>query len=284
VRPVLLPLADHVSRFALRRRGVESRWVRTPGASVHVYDASGSGRLPTTVLFHGIGSAATSFGALLVRLQPEVRRLLAPDYPGHGFSGEHPRLTPRALIETMTTTVDTLVDEPVVVLGHSLGGAIALHFALARPEKVRALILLSPAGARASDEEWAELRRTFDITKTAEARVFLDRLYHATPWFMPLFAFELPERMGRKAVRELLDGASNDDALGPEDLAKLTMPILLLWGQSERLLPATHYEYFASHLPSHAILERPAGFGHCPHFDAPGVLSRRILEFLRTAT
>jgi pimeloyl-ACP methyl ester carboxylesterase len=61
------------------------------------------------------------------------------------------------------------------------------------------------------------------------------------------------------------------------------MPILLLWGKSERLLPRAHLEWFAAHLPAHTIIEEPDGIGYCPHFDAPGVLARRIVRFVRSA-
>jgi pimeloyl-ACP methyl ester carboxylesterase len=97
-----------------------------------------------------------------------------------------------------------------------------------------------------------------------------------------LIAHEVPATVERRAVRELLQAASNDDAPTPEELAALKMPILLLWGKSERLFPNRHFEYFTENLPKHAILERPESFGHCPHLDAPKRLAERIVTFART--
>ena len=66
-------------------------------------------------------------------------------------------------------------------------------------------------------------------------------------------------------------------------LAALAMPILLLWGQSERLLPKSSLAYLRRHLPGHAIIEEPAGFGHCPHIDDPARLAARLVAFATAA-
>jgi pimeloyl-ACP methyl ester carboxylesterase len=61
------------------------------------------------------------------------------------------------------------------------------------------------------------------------------------------------------------------------------MPILLLWGQSERLLPRSSLAYFRHHLPRHAVIEEPVGFGHCPHLDDAARLAERLVEFAASA-
>jgi hypothetical protein len=78
----LLSAAERGARFFLNRRGFESRVVPTPTGRLHVYDARGSGALPTTVVLHGLGSTATSFGPLLNRIRPHARRVMAPELPG----------------------------------------------------------------------------------------------------------------------------------------------------------------------------------------------------------
>ena len=211
-----------------------------------------------------------------------AQRVVSLDYPGHGFSDEYEgTLTPETLFETVTTALDELAPEPAVVVGNSLGGAVALQYAIQRPERVRALVLLSPAGARASDEEWREIRDAFAISTRAQSKAFFERLYHRSPWFLSLVAHEFPHAVNRRAVRDLLSTATNDHAPTPEQLGALTMPILFVWGRSERLLPAGFFEYFSRHLPKHAVIERPDGMGHCPHFDAPRRVAARIAEFAR---
>jgi pimeloyl-ACP methyl ester carboxylesterase len=279
MRPVLIPLAERLGRYALRRRGVRTRWAPSPLGRVHFYDAAGRGSLPTTVLLHGIGSNATPFAPMLARLQRHVRRIVAPDYPGHGFSpAARGTVTPEALFESLSGVLDATLEEPAVVVGNSLGGALALRYAISRPDRVRALVLVSPAGARSTDDEWRALKEAFEFSSRAGALLFLDRVYHRTPWLARAVAHELPASMRRRAVRDLLATASNEHAASPEELSALPMPVLLVWGRSERLLPDTHLDYFVKHLPKHAIVHRPYGFGHCPHVDEPADLARRIVE------
>jgi pimeloyl-ACP methyl ester carboxylesterase len=252
---------------------------------LHAYDFQGTGRLPTIVLLHGLGSAATSFGRLLTRMRPHARRLVALDLPGHGFSQDPSQcLTPQALFAAVSEALDVLVDEPMILVGGSLGGALALRFAIERPERLLALALLSPAAARNSPDEWEDLRDTFKIETAAEARRLLARLYHRPPWYLPALAASVRDVLKGAAIRDVVGTATLDDLPATGDLPTLAMPILLLWGQSERLLPASALAYFRMHLPPHAVIEEPAGFGHCPHFDDPARLAARLLAFARTIT
>jgi len=278
----LLSAAQKLGRFALNRRGLDSREVRTRVGTLHAYDGRGPGGLPPMVVLHGMGSAATSFGAVLSQLHRHARRVTAPDMPGHGFSAEPAvRLTPELLTDAMRDALDDLIDEPAVLCGNSLGGAVALRYALDRPEKVRALVLISPAAARLSDAELDAIRATFDLGSAREAVAFMERLYHRPPWFAPLLAGEVREMMRRPVVRDLLRSATPEHAPTPAELASLTAPTLLLWGRSERLLPASSLAYLRAHLPPHAVVEEPHGQGHCPHFDDPAALASRIVAFAR---
>ncbi len=280
MRPIVLPLVERLGRFALNRSGTRSVWVDTPAGKLHAYDARGRGAGPTIVLLHGIGASATPFGPMIARLRRTARRVVAVELPGHGFSELHgDALTGEGLFNAVAAGLQKLVPEPMVLMGNSLGGAVSLHYAASFPERVLGLVLVSPAGAHATDAEWEALKSRFAVDSRASAREFLGLLYHRTPWFIPLLAHELPASFARRAVRELLDSASNDHLPPPDSVMSLSMPVLFLWGKSERLLPPSHFAWFRKHLPPGAVVEEPEGFGHCPHLDSPGRLARRIASF-----
>ena len=267
-------------RFALNRRGFASRELPTPMARLHAFDARGRGTLPPTVVLHGIGSAATSFWATMEHLRPHVRRIVAPDLPGHGFSASPTeRMTAGTLFEAVCTALDGLFEEPMLLVGNSLGGVLSLNYAIARPERVLGLVLVSPAGARTSEEEFRDVVRSFQIESVGDARKMLDRIYHRMPWYMPAFAPDFRATMQRRPIRDLLETTTLDDLPSRDHLAALKMPVLLIWGRSERVFPASALAYFREHLPPHAIIEEPTGFGHCPHMDDPPRLAARIVEF-----
>ena len=279
----ILPAAERLARFGMSVRGMASRWIDVDGVPVHVYDGAGAGDLPAVVLIHGLGSAGFAFAGVIARLLPHVKRIIVPELPGHGLS-KHPgdrKVTPELVLDTINAALDRVVKEPVVVVGNSLGGAVAMSYARQHQDQVRALVLVSPAGARLPDREWKELVGAFDVSSPADARRFLDRLYHRPPWFLALVAHEFPDVLQRRAVREILETTTIEHSAQPDDLASLRMPILLLWGQSERLLPAAALAYFRQHLPPHAVIEEPHGFGHSPQLEQPGRVAERIVAFMR---
>ncbi|MGZ3419480.1 MAG: alpha/beta fold hydrolase [Polyangiales bacterium] len=279
----LVPLLEKLGQRALVRGGHRRRWVDTRAGKVHVYDARGLGPLPPIAMIHGIGSTAIAFAPVLAHLRRRARRIIAFELPGHGSSQKvAERLTPDLLFDAATDGLDAALDEPTVVVGNSLGGAVALHYAIARPHRVRALIMVSPAAARMSEGEIDALRSSFAIKNRRDAVRFLDRIVLDAPFLMRVLAHELVEMLGRKHVREILESASPDHAPEPHQLAKLTMPILLVWGREERLFPPTALEWFRKNLPPHAQILEPAGFGHAPHLDRPADVAATIEDFVRS--
>jgi pimeloyl-ACP methyl ester carboxylesterase len=205
--------------------------------------------------------------------------VILPDLPGHGFS-EPPTVHTRAAFhDALFDALDAVVTEPVVVFGNSLGGYAALRFALERPTRVSALFLASPAGAAMSGEEIAALRRLFRLTSQADAVAFVDRLLARRRWIRRPMAWGLRHQFNRPEVEAVLELAAQEHFLTPEELARLTIPVLLSWGREDRILPPQSLEFFRRHLPRHSRIEEPEGFGHSPFLDAPGRFAERLVRF-----
>lgn len=98
----------------------------------------------TVLALHGLTGHGRRWEHLQANYLPEFR-FLAPDLRGHGFSTSLPPWTFEANVNSLLTLIEEKNSAPIIVIGHSFGGAIALHLANARPDLVRGLVLLDPA-------------------------------------------------------------------------------------------------------------------------------------------
>lgn len=274
-------LTEHVSLLPLRLRGWRRRHVTTSVGRVHLIEARGRGTLPTTVLLHGLSAAGSHYGPLLERLRRRHVRVIAPDLPAHGFSDTPGELHLDAVYAGIRQALDRVLDGPAVLVGNSLGGAVAVRYALDRPGRVRGLALLSPGGAPMSPHELAALKDLFRVDSHRDARAFVDRLLVRPGALRDLYAMGIRWGFGRGAVRDLVDGLRPEHALSEEDLRALRVPVRVLWGTEERVLPASGRRFFESHLPAHGRVEVHHGFGHCPHLDDCDRLAGMITEWAR---
>ncbi len=121
----------------------QGRFVATPDGKVHVID-QGTG--PAVVMIHGLGVTAGNFSYGLMGALAPTHRCIAIDRPGMGWSDRKDTTpaTPRAQAAQIVAVLDAMGVERPLVVGHSLGGAIALCLALDHPERIRGLALLAP--------------------------------------------------------------------------------------------------------------------------------------------
>ena len=121
--------------------GFTERFLTVRGVRIRLYEG---GEGPPLLLLHGFGGAAWNFTELAPLLPG--RRLLVPDLPGHGGSAP----LPAASMSALADAVAELLPGPLPVLGHSMGGVVALRLAERRPELVTGLVLAAPAGLSSS--------------------------------------------------------------------------------------------------------------------------------------
>lgn len=273
-------LSERIARLSLHARGWRSRTAPASTGTVHWVETVGAGPLPTTVLLHGFNSSAAFNAPLLQTLRPHVRRVIAPDLPGHGYSSAPSRLDGGLVYEGARDALDRALDEPALLVGNSMGAAIALRYAIDRPEKVRALALVAPGGAPLSEDELLSLRRLFTLQSHAEAEAFIDRLLVRRTLLRPLLAASLRRGFARPALRQLLGGLGPHNYLTVDELRAVTVPVLLLWGEEERVLPSSGLAFFREHLCG-ARIEVVPGVGHSPQVDDCDGTARRLLAFAR---
>ncbi|WNG52372.1 alpha/beta fold hydrolase [Archangium minus] len=273
---------QEVTRRMLVARGVRSEVVNLGGQPLHHYELKGRGKGPTVLLVHGLGGTANGFARIFFGLAKRFERVLAVDLPGHGFSPEY-CLGPtcvRGQYELLVEYCQKVVGGPSFVVGNSLGGALSAQLATEHPELVRALGLVAPAGADVGHELIREVLESMDVRTAEQSRALTRRLFHKPPMLMMLFADAVRGIYATPAVRALsADALAKGEYLKPEELKRLTMPVLFVWGGSEKLLPHQSLDFFRSSLPAHARLRVVEQFGHIPHVERPDELVSELVQF-----
>lgn len=276
---VLLDKYERIVRQGLRLLGVESRYRVLSGQRVHYYELQGNGSGPPLVLIHGLGASANSFAPILRGLKKRWSRIYLPDLPGHGFSPDDPGQGPLNLREQgqlLYAFLQSVVREPAVLVGHSMGGALALGIAVEKTADVLAVGLLSPAGSPLTDADLMSLRQRFAPQSRRDSVEFVRKLTHRPLFGVSLAASDIGEKLRSRALQHILMQTTSSDRLDEEILRHLKIPVLLVWGASEKLLPVGGLSYFREHLPIHARIEVLEQCGHMPQLEQPA----RTLQLL----
>ena len=273
---------QEVTRRVLVARGVRSEMVDVAGQSLHHYELKGRGKGPPVLLVHGLGGTANGFARIFFGLARRFERVLAVDLPGHGFSPEY-CLGPvcvRGQYDMLVEYCRKVVGGPSFVVGNSLGGALSAQLAAEHPGLVRALGLVAPAGADVGHERVREVLEALDVRTPEQSRALTRRLFHRPPWLMMLFADTVRGIYSTPAVRALsADALATRRYLEPETLRGLAMPVLFVWGGSEKLLPHQSLDFFRAHLPGHAWVRVVEGFGHIPQVERPDEVVSELVRF-----
>jgi pimeloyl-ACP methyl ester carboxylesterase len=270
-----------LARLQMIATGTRSYMIRTHVANQHIYDIKGKGNLPPVVFLHGIGTSTIAYRNVLSILQRFSRRILAPDAPGHGFSEEpFVPVDTDSIYSGLESVINSEMNEPAIVFGNSMGGTIAIKYALENPDRVLGLVLNSPGGAQMERETMKKFLKPFRIKSRLDAINFVNALTYKPSLSSFIYADHVLATFGRPVVQQLLDNVEeNNIAFTPEELQQLKMPILLIWGKAEKIMLNNQFEFFKNNLPEHTMIDQPDDFGHCPFIDRPGPLAARIIAF-----
>ncbi len=267
--------------------GLEERLYERRGALIRTFEG---GEGPPLLLVHGFGGAAWNFSELAPLLPG--RRLIIPDLPGHGASSPLPAPTLAGFADVLAE----LLAGPTDVLGHSMGGVVALRLAERHPSLVRRLVLAAAAGI-SSSTRFAEL--TIALTgiiqpgRIAGRRVGLvARSRRVRNLVFGGFEVANPDLLTERAVHGFLRGPTmHTDALGAglalaaddprRDLDRVRCPVLVLWGARDKQVPLDDGFEYARRLG--APLRVIADCGHLLIGERPDVCARALLEFTQAS-
>ncbi len=238
------------------------------------WDGDPGDERPPLVLVHGAGGSHLHWPPQLRRLRDtDVYGL---DLPGHGYSSGRGREAITAYRDLILAWVEARALRPFVLAGHSMGGAIALAFALHCPELLAGLVLVGTgAKLRVSPAILQGLREDFPATAKLicdwacgegldkrTRRLYLRRLLEVNPVvvlgdFLACDRFDVRQRLG-----------------------EIPVPTLVIGGTADRMTPPKFSEYLRDHIP-HAELVLIEGAGHMVMLEQPLAVTKAVAGFLQ---
>jgi pimeloyl-ACP methyl ester carboxylesterase len=268
--------------------GLEERRRLVRGVSMRWFE--GGAGMPI-VLLHGFGGAATNWTLVAPRLL-RLGRVVVPDLPGHGRSSAFP--APPETLDPFADRVAALIEGPALVVGHSLGGVVALRLASRRPELVRGLVLAGCAGISSATRA-SERALTFVSIVKPGKRVARWRRAVAQRALLRALAFGVvsvadPAALDARAASGFLAGSalhtdvrSAGDALVRSDprldLARIRCPSLVLHGARDAQVPLRDAFEYARRL--RAPLRTIADCGHLVIGERPDAVVDAISDGVR---
>lgn len=242
----------------------------------------------TVVLVHGIGGSADDWGAQ-IPLLAERYHVLAVDLPGFGHSdGGSKHYTPENYAAVLHHLVGLRARTPVLLVGHSLGGAVALHYAASYPDTVQRLVVADVAGILHRLAYNKFLMGAWLHGRSDEPRWSSEWLQSFVGKFiegMERFPFDSEDMLdtpygeGDGAERRIAAMALLDADFTPL-LPRVAAPVLMLWGSADRTAPLRTAEVLLQRLPR-AWLEIIDGAGHVPMAEQPQSFNRHLLGFMQ---
>ena len=259
----------------------QAEWLDAGGVLVRAVRA-GSGDT-TLVMLHGYGESLTTWRAVFDALATR-HRVIAIDLPGFGGSAKPDvSYSLPAMTERLSRFIDSWTSGPLVLVGHSMGGELAASLALARPDRVKLLVLIAPAGYRIG---LGGIAGTMTPSKARTIGRYLALRSFVTPIHDPSWLGEPDssaryEQTGdtsysRAAARVLEDF---DFVALRTRFRELVQPTLLIWGGLDPVVPFSVGDTLSRTIPCVRFFPLLKAF-HRPHAEIPDTVIGAISRFL----
>ena len=269
-----------------------SRFISIEGMQVHIRDEGPRDDPVPLVLLHGTSASLHTWDGWTQALSKQ-RRVIRFDLPGFGLTGPAPDAdySLQRYTRFVAATLDALKVERVVLAGNSLGGQIAWATALAFPQRVERLILVDAAGYAFRSQSVPigfRIARLPGINRLMEnvlprslIEASLKNVYGKpaaiTPELIDRY-YELARREGnRRALAQRFE--QNQPGQLADRIPTLHLPVLILWGARDRLVPLENGEHFKQDIPG-SELRVFEDLGHVPQEEDPQRTVQAVANFI----
>jgi pimeloyl-ACP methyl ester carboxylesterase len=167
---------------------------------------------------------------------------------------------------------------PVTVAGLSMGAWMGTRLALRRPELVARLVLVDAAGYRGQD--WERIDKLVRVEDMAGVELLYGALFSITPWVMRHSRSGFLRAYTSPSVRNLLAALEESDTYLDSDLARLRMPVALIWGERDGLFRLDTARAMAAALPRSRLYVL-RGCGHAVHLECPRAMVGALRQVRR---
>jgi pimeloyl-ACP methyl ester carboxylesterase len=245
---------------------------------VDSYESGGAnvtGR-PVLLLHGGAGpQSVTGFADLLAERGPA--HVIAPTHPGFGGTPRPESLvTIKGLAELYVGMLDELDLTDVTVIGNSIGGWITAEMALLGSPRVGRVVLVDAVGIEVPDHPVVDFF-ALDLAQVAEFSYHDPAPYRIDPSTMS--AAQQAVMAGNRAALAVYGGTAMTDPGLAARLAGVTVPALVLWGDSDRIVDPDYGRAYADAIPTARFQLLPAT-GHVPQIETPDQLCLAIIDFV----
>jgi pimeloyl-ACP methyl ester carboxylesterase len=260
------------------KNGVESRNVTVAGIRMH-YLAEGPAGGQPVVLVHGLGSRAEDWADLAPYLAQAGYRVYVPDLPGYGRSQKPPDFSYSIHDEAaiVASFLDALGLKQVDLGGWSMGGGIAQHVAFDHPNRIRKLMLFDAAGLNEPVVFDTRLFTPENAEQLSQFEALLSPHPVEAPRFITRDILKYFQRNGwviKRAMASILTRKDATDAILPQ----LKMPVLIVWGAEDRILPVSQGETMHRLVPQ-SELDIVPGCGHLAPKECAVEVGPRVVAF-----
>jgi abhydrolase domain-containing protein 6 len=247
---------------------------------------------PTLVMLHGFTGSKENWYPLVERLRGRYR-VLIPDLPGWGASERKQGADYGYVAQSMRVAefIKALSPgEPVVLLGHSMGGGIAALVAARHPELVTRIGLFDAAGVRFNDNSFGSDvlagSNPFAVSDARTLRRYIDTVFHrqaAKPWIpWPASRGFIARRRSDAAFEQsVLDhiGRGPERFMPGEEAANIRQPALLLWGREDAVIDPSALDLYAAKMPqARKVLVDDAG--HMSLVEQPAAVANAVIALI----